>query len=205
MAMRSLPLSRSTKAIDMNWLQFLGLDRLLPKPAPMTPETADPIIDIVAAALQENDGLPYHPLSSLQGFDVPQIDTALKLWIANQYLLLSLSERGAELDGIAAEFATTPQLVATLFVADEERNKLKCVTKGSQEYRDLQIKMMPSFLDANGNTDPKFASLELITSFAKFCRQVGAADPLYWQKIYTRIGLPYEKRCPQGNDPVFID
>ncbi len=189
----------------MNWLQFFGLDRLLPKPAPMTPETADPIIDIVAAALQENDGLPYHPLSSLQGFDVLQIDTALKLWIANQFLLLSLSEREAELDEIAAEFATTPQLVATLFVADEERNKLKSVLKGSREFSTLQFEMMPSYLDADGKVKPEFASLETLPSFAKFCRQVGAADPLYWQNVYTRIGLPYEKRCPQGNNPVFIN
>jgi len=172
---------------------------LIPKPAPLTPETAEPILDIVAEALQQDDGLPYHPLSSLQGYDVLQVDSALKLRIANDFLLLSLHGREAELDDIAKQWETIPFHVVTSFVRDDERNKLKSVPKGSREYMGLQIKMSPHGMI----NDTEFSSLEVLSSFVKFCRHVGAADSLYWQKVYTRIGLPYEKRCPQGNDPVF--
>jgi hypothetical protein len=60
-------------------------------------------------------------------------------------------------------------------------------------------------LDSNyAYEDKRFASLETSSSFADYCRSVGAKDPLYWQKIYTRIGLEYTAESPRGNQPVFF-
>ena len=61
----------------MNWLRFLMSDETK-EPSTLTPKTAEPILDVVSEALQQNDGLPFHPRSSLKGYDVFQVDAALK-------------------------------------------------------------------------------------------------------------------------------
>ena len=51
---------------------------------------------------------------------------------------------------------------------------------------------------------PFYGKLETAESFAEYCKAVGVKDPLYWQKIYMRIGLDYTPESPQGNAPVFL-
>jgi hypothetical protein len=69
----------------------------------------------------------------------------------------------------------------------------------------LQVAISPSYIDADGSMDPKLATLETLDSFAQFCKHIGASDSLYWQKIYTRLNLPYDKTCPRGNEPLRLD
>ncbi len=183
----------------MNWLRFLMSDETK-EPPTLTPETAETILDIMGEALQQDDGLPYHPRSSLKGYDVFQVDTALKLRTANDLLLLTTMGREAELDDRVKQVESVALHVYTLFVDDAERNKLLTVPRGSREYTSLNMKMSPA---PSAIKDPKLGKLELLSSFAKYCRHVGAKDPLYWQKIYTRLDLPYSKACPRGNDPVW--
>lgn len=39
---------------------------------------------------------------------------------------------------------------------------------------------------------------ESIRPFYAFCWSLQADDPLYWQKVYTKLGLPYDDTCPKG-------
>lgn len=39
---------------------------------------------------------------------------------------------------------------------------------------------------------------ESITAFAAFCQSLGSDDKLYWQNVYTRIGLDYDGDSPKG-------
>jgi len=174
------------------------------EPSTLTPETAEPILDIVSEALQQDAyyGTPYHPLSSLNGHDVFQVDTALKLRTANDLLLLASQGREAELDDRAKQVETIPQHVATQFVEDSELNKLCSVPRKSPEYMRLQMEIMPDALC--GAMDSKLGQLELLSSFATYCQYVSAKDPLYWQKVYSRLDIPYCKACPRGNDPVWL-
>lgn len=181
----------------MKWLSSLFANA----PAYLTPEHGERILDIVSEALQRED-YPYHPRSSLKGYDAFQVDAALKLRIANDYLLLSLVGREAELVARAEQWGSIPHHVLTQFVDDAELNKLNTLSEDSSEYGQLLVSLIPDAVDENGFTDPRFASLELLDSFAKYCMYVGAKDPLYWQKVYTRIDLPYGKGCPRGNEPL---
>lgn len=171
--------------------------------ATMTISEAENILDIVSAALQASG--PYHPVSSLQGYDVFQIDMALKLRIANEFLLLAgtgdfENEFGEMLDS----YSGIPLHIVTLFVADAELKKLKELPTDSPEYRRQKILIWPSPLDSSTKNfkDERLASLETPSSFGDYCKHVGAKDLIYWQRIYTRIGLEYTDTAPRGNAPV---
>jgi len=167
----------------------------------MTLAEAEHILDVVSVALQDAES-PYSRISLLQGYDVFQVDTALKLRIANDFLILAATGSELELEARAKQWESIPLHVTTQFVPDAELDKFKRLPPNSREYHAARIAMMPSPVDEKGFTDPHMASLELLSSFATFCEHVGAADPIYWQKIYTRIGLPYDGGCPRGNEPT---
>jgi len=89
--------------------------------ATMTIPEADRIYDIIAAALQDTTGRFHHPVSALEGYDIVQIDTAFKLKIANELLLLTgrddFEERFAE--GVQL-YETGPLAVMNTFVPDDQ-------------------------------------------------------------------------------------
>jgi hypothetical protein len=165
----------------------------------LTPETAEPILDIVSVALQR-DELPFIPRSALRGHDVYEIDTALKLRIANEFLWLAHKGREAEIEARAEQWGAIPYHVAMQVVDDEKLIPFRRLEKDSREYLQLLVEVSPVT-----TADERINSLEMLSSFAKFCRHVGALDPLYWQRIYTRLDLPYGKGCPSGNDPVWVE
>jgi hypothetical protein len=41
--------------------------------------------------------------------------------------------------------------------------------------------------------------LETPESFGNYCKHIGVNDPIYWQKIYTRLDLEYTSTSPRGN------
>jgi len=173
--------------------------------ATMTMQEAEHILDVAIAALQEESPPPFHPISSLRGYDVFQIDMALKLWVANEFLILS------ERDDFEKQFAEGIQLydpiplhIVTLFVADDEIAKLRKLEPGTHEFKQLAAEISPTPLDSSTMTfkDDKLASLETVSSFGDYCKSIGPRDPIYWQKIYTRIGLEYTSQSPRGNKPA---
>lgn len=186
----------------MKWLKAI----LSPKPSEpkfLTPQNGERILDIVSEALQRND-YPYTPRSALKGVDVFQVDSALKLRVANDFLLLSSVGRGEEIIPRAQQWSNIPTHVLTLFADDEELKKLEAMSEDSPEYHRQFLALMPDAVDEKGFKDPRFNSLETLDSFVKYCMYIGPKDPLYWQKIYTRIDLPYGDGCPKGNEPQYL-
>lgn len=170
----------------------------------MTLAHAEHILDIVGDALQQDEGLPYHPVSSLQGYDVFKIDTAFKLRVANDFLLFAAmgDPRGEfELEQRVNSWGSIPMLILSLFVQDAELDELRRLPTDSSEYIHRLMSIAPSPLHEKGFKDPRFASLETLSSFGTFCKRVGAMDPIYWQRIFTRLELTYSDNAPRGNDP----
>ncbi len=178
----------------------------------MTISEAEHILDIVRVAFLEESHRLYHPMSTLQGYGVFQIDIAVKLRIANDFLLL------AEQNDFEEQFAkriklydSIPLQIVTLFVEDEKLDELKQLSKrlpaDSHEYRRREREISPSPFDSSTKTlkDVRLAALETPSSFGDYCQSIGAKDSIYWQKIYTRIRLEYTPASPRGNEPIFAD
>ena len=191
--------------------------------ATMTILEAEHVIDIVAAVLQDRPSSNgedkrnrywdyYHtPISALQGYDVFQIDIAIKLRIANMFLFLA--GRNDFEEQFAEEIRTCrlPILPLSNFIPDDLMAKLKQLAELSQtlprnspEFLKREIPVMREVTACTEwfLKDKKFLSLETSESFGDYCKSVGSQDPIYWQKIYTRIGLEYTSQSPKGNCPV---
>lgn len=50
-----------------------------------------------------------------------------------------------------------------------------------------------------------FSNLKLWTHFDNYCWTLYPSDPLYWQKIYTHLDLPYDETSPVGEPEVALD
>lgn len=173
----------------------------------MTVSQAEEIVDIVSKALQAESPHRLHPISLLKGYDVFQIDAALKLSIANQFLYASGDPAS---ENKFAKFvdacSAIPLAIPSSFVPDEILEKLDTLPVGSREYRCQMIELWPSPLDESMHfKDERLASVETPSSFADYCKQLGTEDPLYWQKVYTRIGLEYTTKSPRGSAPVDVN
>jgi len=174
----------------------------------MTISEAEHILDIVSMALQSDCRPYYHPISSLQGYGVFQIDLALKLRIANEFLILSQKDDfEKQFAGSLRAYDGIPLDIIMLFVPDEENEKLKRAEINSEEFWNIKMAIMPQPLDSETQTfkDRRFALLETPSSFGDYCKSLGANDPIYWQKIYTRLDLDYTSASPKGNKPVFLN
>jgi hypothetical protein len=158
--------------------------------ATMTISEAEKILDIVNTALEDTSHRHY-PVSSLKGYDIYQIYTALKLRIANE--LLHLAHR-VDFD---EQFADRLKLHAGLpwlimrFVPDDQVDSITAVGVFNP--------IDPSTMTFK---DDRLSYEETGSSFGDYCKSVGSKDPIYWQKIYTRLGLEYTSRSPKGNYPV---
>jgi hypothetical protein len=193
--------------------------------ATMTISEAEHIIDILAAALQKkqppNNGENekghfwnlYHnhsPLSALQGYRLPQFNAALKLRIANMFLFLTGRNDFEERFTAEIRMCMLPTAPLALFIPDDLIAKLKqlaelskILQRTSPEFRKHELPVMRE-INAFEESYWEF-SYETSESFGDYCRSIGVEDPIYWQKIYTRLGLEYTSSSPRGNDPAAIE
>ena len=191
----------------------------------MTISEAEHVIDIAIKALERtssNGGNKrnhywdyyYKPISTLQGYDVFQIAIALKLRLANMFLFLSERNDFEEKFAEVIRFCTPPFLGLRHFIPDDLMAKLeqlaelsKTLPRYSPEFlkRELPIMREVTAFTEWPLKDKKFLSLETSESFGDYCKSIGAKDPIYWQKIYTRIGLEYTSTSPNGNSPVYTN
>jgi hypothetical protein len=150
--------------------------------------------DIVAAELKGGcHGHLHHPVSALKGYDIVQICTAFKLLVASEFLFYRCLGQMTESDEYEEKFTEGVKLyevfplhlVGPSFVADDEVDVL--IPKPAFEF-----------------DDPRFLSQETASSFAEYCRSLGANDSMYWQKVYTRLGLEYTSTSPRGNQLVVL-
>lgn len=160
----------------------------------MTLREAEKVFDIVTDALQ-NDPHRHVPLSALKGYDIYQVSTALKLRIANEFLILAPRDDFDEKfsDGLKL-YDSGPLLLAMRVVPDNQVD---------------DVRARPAFelIDPTTMTfaDKRLAAEETASSFGEYGKSVGENDPLYWQKIYTRLNLDYTSQSPPGNNPIFLN
>ena len=151
--------------------------------ATMTILEAENILDIVSEALQGTRHR-HHPISALKGYDIFQVCIALRLRIANEFLHLAGKDDFEKefTDGLTF-YSSIPWQVMRSFVPDNQVESIAAVCVF---------------------TISDLAPLEAEESFGDYCKNIGSKDPLYWQKIYTRLGLEYSASSPRCNDPVFL-
>jgi len=190
--------------------------------ATMTISEAEHVIDIVVAVLLQEPTTSkgedkrscywhnYTRLSILQGYDVFQIDTALKLRLANMFLFLAKENDFEEKFTKEIRICTLPAPALSLFIPDdlmakyEQLDKLsKTLSRDSLEFLERETSINEEFVAFRNGWRKKLLPLETASSFGKYCRCVGANDPIYWQKVYTRIGIEYTSTSPKGNTPVY--
>lgn len=193
----------------------------------MTISEAEHIIDIVCTALlQERTSSSggderkhywdyYHkPISILQGYDVFQIGIALNLRIANMFLFLSERNDFEEQFAEAIKACGFPFLELSMCIPDDLMTKLeqlaklsKTLPRNSPEFlkQELPVMQEVTAIKEGFLKDKNFLALETSESFGNYCKSIGSKDPIYWQKIYTRIGLEYTSSSPKGNDPVSLE
>ncbi len=156
----------------------------------MTMAEAYSILDVVAVALRDISHR-HHPVSALKGHDIYQICTAIKLRIVNEVLLFAgrndfqkLFEDWLKLDD--SVFWT----IVRSFVPDDQVDSITAVGVFNP--------IDPSTMTFK---DQRWGDEELASSFCHYCRGLGTNDPIYWQKVYTRLGLEYTSTSPKGNTP----
>jgi hypothetical protein len=157
----------------------------------MTITEAETILDIVSEALQETSHRHHHPVSALKGHDIHAICTALKLRVANEFLMLSGTSDGDErfAQGLTL-YDGIPWSIIGTFVPDEQLHSI--IPELAFDPADPVTMTLRQPLASN----------ETASSFGGFCRAVGAKDPHYWERVYARIGLEYTTTAPRGNNPV---
>jgi len=194
----------------------------------MTLSEAQHIIDVVASSLQQERRYHVLPMSLLQGYDLKRISVALKLRVAGMFLAfadgtINDEEYKSELENcdatvwsVAGSFVDDDEIIG--MEADHARavQQLEQIAaeqgRNSTAYRmkelDIRIaehKLFPSgqlIRASDEELNPDFAELETATSFARLCESIGSDDPLYWQKVYSRMDLEYTSECPRGNSRV---
>ena len=142
----------------------------------MTIYEAERIINIFSMALEHPAKDSFNqPISLLRGFNHFQITTALNLRIANEFLLLK--EQGG---------------------SEEE---MDCAV---EQYCSAQIRLV-SFKESERILDCKKPEQIDLRSFYNYCEDIGSNDPIFWQKIYTKLGLRYTRLSPQETKSQPID
>jgi len=155
-------------------------------------EECQAVVAMVIRVLSAERASLHIPVSALEGYDLLHVDLALKLDLANAYLLtLPRSDSEEMFDGYVKDSSGCVGSLGLQVSRDDEVDRL-----------DAQ----PIFAMIDPGTmkcKEEWASRETTECFADFCRSLGGNDPLYWQKVYTRLGLEYASESPRGNLPIW--
>jgi hypothetical protein len=132
------------------------------------------------------DSIYLYPYSAMNGYDIFDIDNALKIFLARQIQRKQLSEK--EITQLSEWGAQGIFNYITSFAPDEfvyELNKLK---KDSPEYFNKKDEfesnplqgMVRIFIDEHK---------ENTTDFFNFCLSLDRNNPTYWKEVYNRLGI----------------
>lgn len=159
----------------------------------MNLDKAEEIVKEFSKALEgKKTTLPVRRKSDLQGFTASEIDTACKLMIARNYEFTGTPEGDAIFEKAVGYFGYSIYSYFLLFVDDREFDELGKMDRSSTDYKKQLSTSATKGANENNPEYQKFLQLESMESFGNFCRNVGREDPLYWQKIYTHLGLRYD-------------
>jgi len=173
----------------------------------MNLDKAQEIVKVFSEAIQgKKTTLPVRRKSDLKGFTIFEIDTACKLITARNYLEFTGAPEG---DALFKKVVDNYGFILTgffiTFIEDEEFNELEKMDRNSTDYKKKLSTFGLKGANENNPEYQKFLQLETMESFANFCRHIGRDDPLYWQKIYSHLGLPYNTEYPIGLGDVDLN
>jgi hypothetical protein len=143
-------------------------------------------------------------LSQLRGHTLPEIYNAFCLIIATQRQIGSYDPSSR---AVSREYADRADMLfgalSFAVLCDADMDRLAEMQKDSPEFT-------RAFLDAiyrrreQSEAELK-ADREAFVTFHDYCWSIESADPLYWQRIYTRLDLPYGETCPTGEPDITIN
>lgn len=163
----------------------------------MSIELANEVIKIYTDLLikREENNIHYYPYSVLKGYDIFDIENALKLLTANRvYNSAELKEQNlSEYRKYASEDGGA---VFTFFSAFIPSNIFKQLIKfpyGSTEYRQKEFELL--YDEEMPKEMRKFFArqTETVDSFLDYCIKLGSDNPEYWIKVYSRLNLSYSQ------------
>jgi hypothetical protein len=159
----------------------------------MNLDKAAEIVNVFGKALEgKNTTSKLRRKSDLKGFTLSEIDTAHKLILARNFQFTGTPEGDAIFEKTVGSFGYSIGIYFLLFVDDKEFDELEKMDRSSNDYKKQLSTSATKGANENNPEYQKFLQLESIESFGNFCRHVGRDDPLYWQKIYTHLGLRYD-------------
>lgn len=171
----------------------------------MTLKQAEYITDHVAKVFAVK-GTNFFPRSQLQGYSFTEISQAFALMIAkNRQIAWYSAEMKVGCDKYADIVGALIASFQTTIAPDADVEKIAKYQPDSAERKELARQIFLRQLETRTPEREKLLKEETSISFNAFCWTLVSEDPLYWQKVYSHIGLPYDENCPIGTPKPVID
>jgi len=78
-------------------------------------------------------------------------------------------------------------------IPDADAEQLGRLARESFEWKRAFSDLISKQLDDRDPEWQRFLKLEALDSFNNYCWTLNPSDPLYWQKVYTHLDLPYDE------------
>ncbi|MDD5139114.1 MAG: hypothetical protein PHY43_02505 [Verrucomicrobiales bacterium] len=164
----------------------------------MTLDQAHKIAEIATDAFASKPRNNFCARSKLCGHSFLEISRAFALVIAGRRQIAGDDQ---ELKTECAKLADSAgALIASLdmmVVPDEQFELLARFTDNTPERQRVMLEIIHNQKN-NADEEKELEKEETPLSFNSFCWTLNYQDPLFWQKIYTHLDLPYDESCPRG-------
>lgn len=159
----------------------------------MTLDSADKIAQFVVDTVARQSAQPVRRKSELRGHAFEDITKALKLRVAREYRQCA-NDPSAYRDFLKRvdSYDVVNISVWSEFVDDHKVQAVASLDPASREHKIEMLRLATSWQDPSNHEYQKWLKQETITSFANYCRSIGADDEDYWQKVYAHLGLAYQ-------------
>lgn len=159
----------------------------------MTLRKAQHVVERVVAEVTSPSAVLVRRMSELGGYDLEQIQVAMKLCVARDYLACSrtpsaLTTFRKQVDRYDAVFVSLP----CSFVPDGMLDKFAHQKPDSREHKQAMLCLVAEWCDHANPAHQRWVHSETITSFGRFCEHVGSHDAQFWPKVFAHLELPYE-------------
>lgn len=166
-------------------------------------KTAEKIIEIYADLLMKDNRTIYQKFgySELQGYDIIDVDNALKLQLAYRVFNTDIFDEKAnqEFELYVNQNNNGLWHFFLHFVPDEIVPSLDQLDPDDNESMLKSIQIEGDYQDSEQYK--RFQTQENQHSFLQFCIAVGNKDVDYWEKVYKRLNLVWDER--DKKDPIY--
>jgi hypothetical protein len=171
----------------------------------MTLEEAKKISGLVTDIFAQKPRNGYLRESQLCGYSLFDIHHAYALVIALRRQSAAYDPNlKSEIDKYADLAAGLVVSIPAMVLPDQEAARLAQIPNESDEYKRIKMGIIVKQIN-RWNLDPVWGKQEALDSFNKFCWLLDPKNILYWQKVYTHLGLPYDSDSPKGMPDLTFD